>query len=59
MIDKKIHGNAAKIDPKKDVTPMFLGYTITNQKETKNGEVYIHDQESIELSKKEVDMNHK
>lgn len=59
MEKKNIDETRAKTDPTDGVVPMFLGYTITNQKETKNGEVFVHDQESVELAKKEVDMNHK
>lgn len=58
---KKIiqHGNAAKIDPKKPVTPVYLTNTIT-PKVVQIGNIAPNTiEENSYVAKKEVDDNHK
>ncbi len=56
---KELHGNHARIDPSKKVTPRFLTNLITQNTTDENGNVHIVDETDVEIAKQEVDANHK
>lgn len=53
------HGNDARIDPKKNMVPLFVTNTIVAKKEQIGNHVPLPPLENTILAKIEVDENHK
>lgn len=53
------HGNHARIDPQKEVVPLYLTCSVTDNKTDENGNVVnVQDADAV-IAKREVDQNHK
>ena len=54
-----LHGNNARIDQSKTITPRYSTYVITDNETNKHGCVLNKADEDAELAKREVDANRK
>ena len=52
-----LHGNSARIDPKKSITPRFENYVINNYRDDRNSRSYHRLDDDADFAKREVDSN--
>ncbi len=58
--EKTLHGNQAKIDPRKNIAPLFLTNSVTQcTGMAKDGVTPIVGDDLVKLAKESVDENHK